>query len=55
MQVQNLVEEQIEARILYETCPLCESKNFSKSVIGDCSKHSLYNPKNTTNDAMDEL
>ena len=45
MQVQNLVEEHIEARILYENCTLCESKNISKSVIGDCSKHFLYNPK----------
>ena len=45
MQVVNHLKNQIEARILYENCPLCESKNFSKSVMGDCSNHELYNPK----------
>tara|TARA_B110000208_G_scaffold184812_1_gene239100 strand:- start:348 stop:1481 length:1134 start_codon:yes stop_codon:yes gene_type:complete len=32
-----------EIRILYENCPLCESNNISKSVVGDCSQQSLYN------------
>lgn len=32
------------ARILYKNCPLCESSNISKSVVGDCSKQVLYNP-----------
>ena len=58
MQVQNLMENQMaeakklvaaakahsEVRILYKNCPLCESNNISKSVIGDCSEQFLYNP-----------
>ena len=32
----------IETRILYNKCPLCESEDLKKSVIGDCSKHALY-------------
>ena len=32
-----------EIRILYKNCPLCESNNISKSVVGDCSEQSLYN------------
>ena len=32
-----------EIRILYKSCPLCQSNNISKSVVGDCSKQSLYN------------
>ena len=39
------LNEEIKARILYKNCPLCESSNISESVIGDCSKHTLYNPK----------
>ena len=39
------LNEEIKARILYKNCPLCESNNISESVIGDCSKHTLYNPK----------
>ena len=39
------IKEKVEARILYENCPLCASTNINKSVIGDCSKHTLYNPK----------
>ena len=42
MQVENVTEKQIDARILYEGCPLCESKNFIKSTVGDCSHHHLY-------------
>ena len=38
------VKGNVEARILYENCPLCESNNIIKSVIGDCSKQRLYNP-----------
>lgn len=30
-------------RILYETCPLCASKNHSKHRTGDCSRHPSYN------------
>ena len=45
MQVENVSEKQIDARILYESCPLCESKNFVKSTLGDCSQHELYHPK----------
>lgn len=41
----NFKETQLEARILYDNCPLCESNNISKSIIGDCSKHQMYNPK----------
>ena len=33
-----------EMRILYKNCPLCESSNFHKSVVGDCSEQQLYNP-----------
>jgi SAM-dependent methyltransferase len=29
-------------RVLFESCPLCESKEIMNTVIGDCSKHSLY-------------
>ena len=45
MQVENVAEKQTDARILYESCPLCESKNFVKSTLGDCSQHELYHPK----------
>ena len=38
------VKEKVEARILYENCPLCKSDKIIKSVIGDCSKQRLYNP-----------
>ena len=34
MQAVSLVDNQIEARIFYENCPLCESKNLIKSVTG---------------------
>ncbi len=44
MQAENLEVNQIEARILYKNCPLCESNNIINSVIGDCSKQRLYNP-----------
>ena len=49
MQVGNITEKKIEnyikARIPYESCPLCRSKNFVKSTVGDCSKHTLYHSK----------
>ena len=49
MQVENITEKQIEnyikARIPYESCPLCGSKNFVKSTLGDCTQHELYHPK----------
>ena len=49
MQVENITEKQIEnyieARIPYESGPLCGSKNFVKSTVGDCSKHTLYHSK----------
>ena len=35
----------IEARILYEYCPLCKSKNITKSIVGNCREHHLYNLK----------
>ena len=38
------VEAHSTARILYKDCPLCESNNIRKSVIGDCSKQFAYNP-----------
>jgi len=38
------IKEKVEARILYENCPLCKSNKIIKSVIGDCSKQRLYNP-----------
>ena len=43
MQIKNQLENQ-DWRIIYKNCPLCESINIKKSVIGDCSKQSLYNP-----------
>jgi len=45
MQAEKHTENQIDARILYKNCPLCESDKISKSAIGDCSKQQLYNPK----------
>lgn len=30
-------------RVLFKRCPLCESQIITKIVIGDCSKHPLYN------------
>lgn len=30
-------------RTLYESCPLCDSKDFKLLRTGDCSKHPLYN------------
>lgn len=32
-----------EIRILFKNCPLCGSDNIHKSMIGDCSKQTLYN------------
>ncbi len=32
----------MQQRIIYECCPLCNSKQLVNSVVGDCSKHSLY-------------
>ena len=32
-----------EIRILFKNCPLCQSTNISKSVVGDCSQQRLYN------------
>ena len=40
----SLYKDTDDARILYKSCPLCESTNFTKSLRGDCSKHPLYNP-----------
>ena len=34
----------MECRILYQQCPLCGSKSFRKSLIGDCSNRPQYNP-----------
>lgn len=31
-------------RILYESCPLCSSPQFSHAHTGDCSRHALYHP-----------
>ena len=31
-----------ETRIFYNKCPLCDSDDLRKAVIGDCSKHALY-------------
>ncbi len=33
----------MEMRILYDCCPLCSSSEIIKSLLGDCSKHRLYN------------
>jgi SAM-dependent methyltransferase len=30
-------------RVLFKKCPLCESDKLENTVIGDCSKHPLYN------------
>ena len=30
---------------LYDYCPLCKSKNITKSMVGNCREHHLYNPK----------
>ena len=38
------IKEKVEARILYENCPLCKSNKIIKSEIGDCSEQRLYNP-----------
>ena len=35
----------IKARIFYEYCPLCKSKNITKSIVGNCREHHLYNLK----------
>lgn len=35
----------MKARILYRKCPLCGSKNISKSITGNCSEHPLYDPQ----------
>ena len=45
MQVEKIIENEIDARILYKNCPLCESDKISKSAIGDCSNQWLYNSK----------
>ena len=45
MQAEKLIENQIDARILYKNCPLCESDKIINSAIGNCSKQWLYNPK----------
>ena len=45
MQAEKLYENQIDARILYKNCPLCESDKIINSAIGNCSKQWLYNPK----------
>ncbi|MCW0234579.1 MAG: class I SAM-dependent methyltransferase [Ferrovibrio sp.] len=34
----------MQARIAYDTCPLCRSDNFTKIVDADCSQHPLYQP-----------
>ncbi len=39
----SLYDTTSEARILYQRCPLCDSRHFIKSARGDCSKHYLYN------------
>ena len=45
MQVENSLKNQIEARILFKNCPLCESNKIKKTIVGDCSKHKLYHHK----------
>jgi 2-polyprenyl-3-methyl-5-hydroxy-6-metoxy-1,4-benzoquinol methylase len=45
MHIENDFEDYIEARILYNNCPLCESNKIIKSTVGDSSKHPLYHPK----------
>lgn len=35
----------MDARILYDKCPLCSSTDFSKSVLGDCSGSPQYDPE----------
>jgi len=32
----------VHHRINYECCPLCNSRHLANSVVGDCSKHPLY-------------
>ena len=49
------VKEKVEARILYENCPLCKSDKIIKSVIGDCSKQRSIQSNNTNKNAMDGL
>ncbi len=34
----------MKARISYNQCPLCSSRSFSKSVMGDCSNRPQYHP-----------
>jgi SAM-dependent methyltransferase len=31
-----------EARVLYEACPLCDSKEIREEQVSDCSRHPLY-------------
>lgn len=31
-----------EERVIYKKCPLCEAKDIIDLVVGDCSKHALY-------------
>lgn len=33
----------MEERVLYKSCPLCDSSSFSEHRVGDCSNHFLYN------------
>ena len=35
MQVENSFKNQIEARILFKNCPLCESNKIKKTIVGD--------------------
>ena len=33
----------LDSRTLYDCCPLCNADNIVQSLLGDCSKHHLYN------------
>ncbi|MGD0960073.1 MAG: class I SAM-dependent methyltransferase [Methylomonas sp.] len=35
----------MEERVIYESCPLCESEIISLYKVADCSNHPLYNTK----------
>ena len=36
--------QKIPDRVIYEQCPLCDSKSIQNLLTADCSKHKMYNP-----------
>jgi len=40
----DVVRETAQARILFDGCPLCSSKEIAVVVVANCSQHPLYHP-----------